>query len=130
MDEADFDDERQGATAQELYEQLLERRPQHEDLVFCHGDYCIPNVLLEQIGMRFQAGFVDVGRAGVADRWQDLALMTRSLESDDLNPQLNGLSERFLERYGIEPDPEGIAFSVCWTNSSETCVLHGTLEVK
>jgi aminoglycoside phosphotransferase len=66
----------------------------------------------------------------VADRWQDLALMTRSLESDDLNPQLNGLSERFLERYGIEPDPEGIAFSVCWTNSSETCVLHGTLEVK
>jgi aminoglycoside phosphotransferase len=110
VDEDDFDDERQGATARELYEQLLERRPQYEDLVFCHGDYCIPNVLLEQIGTRFQAGFVDVGRAGVADRWQDLALMTRSLESDDLNPQLNGLSERFLERYGIEPDPERIAF--------------------
>jgi kanamycin kinase/aminoglycoside 3'-phosphotransferase-2 len=53
VDEDDFDDERQGAAARELYEQLLKRQPQHEDLVFCHGDYCIPNVMLEQIGTRF-----------------------------------------------------------------------------
>ncbi len=110
VDEDDFDDERQGTTARALYDQLLALRPDHEDLVFCHGDYCLPNVLLERIGLSFRAGFIDVGRAGVADRWQDLALMTRSLESEDLNPRLNSLSERFLERYGVEPDPAKIEF--------------------
>jgi kanamycin kinase len=97
----DLDQERLGRTAEHLLEELLERRPTHEDLVFCHGDYCVPNVILDGSSI----GFVDVGRAGIADRWQDLALMTRSLESD-MNPQFNGLSERFLERYGVTPDLE------------------------
>lgn len=110
VDEDDFDDERQGQSAQAVFERLLELRPLREDLVFCHGDYCVPNVMLERDDTGFRAGFVDVGRAGVADRWQDLALMTRSLESVDLNPQFNGYSTRFLGHYGIEPNPEKIEF--------------------
>jgi kanamycin kinase len=101
-----LDEERLGRTAESLLQELLERKPSTEDLVFCHGDFCLPNIILD--GPR--VGFVDVGRAGIADRWQDLALMTRSLESD-MNPQFNGFSRRFLERYGVtEPDPEKLAF--------------------
>ena len=50
-------------------------------------------------------GVIDVGRLGVADRWSDLALTTRSLEGD-LNPQYGaGAADRFLNRYGVPHDP-------------------------
>ena len=44
VDEADFDDERRGRSAAEMFEELLSRRLAEEDLVFTHGDYCLPNV--------------------------------------------------------------------------------------
>ena len=101
VDETDFDDDHLGKTAKALFKELLEKHPQSEDLVFTHGDYCLPNVLIDNLEF---AGFIDLGRAGIADRYQDLALMTRSLESD-MNPQFNGWSSYFLEQYGIlEPD--------------------------
>ena len=105
IDLNDLDEERIGYTAEKLLEELLKRKPSLEDPVFCHGDYCAPNAILDGSSI----GFVDVGRAGIADRWQDLALMTRSLESD-MNPQFTGLSGRFLERYGMKPNPEKLAF--------------------
>jgi aminoglycoside phosphotransferase len=50
-------------------------------------------------------GLLDAGRLGVADRWTDLALMTRSFV-DDRNPRYGeGAADRFLTRYGISPDP-------------------------
>jgi kanamycin kinase/aminoglycoside 3'-phosphotransferase-2 len=106
IDLDDLDEERLGRSAESLLEELLGRNSSSEYLVFCHGDYCVPNVILDGSSV----GFVDVGRAGIADRWQDLSLMTRSLESD-MNPQFNGFSRRFLERYGVsEPDLEKITF--------------------
>lgn len=102
VDLADFDERWQGKSAEELLEVLLQTRPTDEDLVVCHGDYCLPNVLLKEGKL---SGFVDLGRLGVADRYQDLALMTRSLTSDH-NPQFGeGWDQVFLEAYGIrEPD--------------------------
>jgi aminoglycoside phosphotransferase len=80
-------------------EALLEHAPKTENLVLCHGDPCLPNVLLD-VDLEI-SGWIDLGRAGVMDRHWDLALIVGSLEMD-LNPQFNGWSERFLEAYGLE----------------------------
>ena len=76
VDEGDFDPERQGRRAVDLFEELLATRPHQEYMVYTHGDYCLPNVLIDdgQIG-----GFIDLGRAGVGDRYRDLALAARSI---------------------------------------------------
>ena len=82
----------------------LERlRPRSEDLVVCHGDYCLPNVLISDGQV---TGFVDLGEFGVADRWWDLATATWSLEWN-LGLGWDGL---FLDTYGIEGDWERVAF--------------------
>lgn len=95
VDESDFDDERRGKTAEELFELLIMTRPATEDVVFTHGDYCFPNIIIEHGRI---SGFIDWSRSGVADRYQDLALAMRSMDfntSDDW-------SSIFLEAYGIE----------------------------
>ena len=99
VDPEDFDTENLGQDVRKLYQTLLERRPDTEALVFCHGDYCLPNVVLLESGVL--SGFIDVGRAGGADRYQDLALVTRSLEGHH-NPSFHGLSGLFFEHYGLE----------------------------
>jgi len=76
VDETDFDEARDGWTARQVLAWLLEHRPASEDLVVCHGDACLPNIMAE--GRDF-TGIIDCGRLGVADRWQDLALACRSL---------------------------------------------------
>ena len=104
VDEVDFDDIRMGRTAAEVFGDLLRKRPTEEDLVFTHGDYCLPNVM---IGGEEVAGFVDWGRAGVADRYKDISLVVRSLK---LNTG-EDLSTRFFEAYGItDPDAEKVEY--------------------
>lgn len=79
--EDDFDDIRAGRTAAELFAELLRSVPSDEDLVLTHGDFCLPNIILDRSsdGRVHIAGFVDCGRAGIADRHQDLALAIRSI---------------------------------------------------
>ena len=101
-----FDDERLGRSPESLYQELLETRPTEEDLVFTHGDYCAPNVLVDPATLRL-TGFVDLGRAGVADRYQDLALAARSIAYNFGDEW----SLRFFNEYGIdEPDESKVAF--------------------
>lgn len=68
-----------------------------EDLVVCHGDYCLPNVLF--VDGR-ASGYLDLGELGVADRWWDLAVATWSL-TWNLG---EGFEDLFLAEYGTEPD--------------------------
>ena len=71
--------------------------PAQEDLVFVHGDFCLPNVLLAPLdGALHVTGLVDCGRAGVGDRHQDLALAIRSL-TYNLGP---ASVSPFLSAYG------------------------------
>lgn len=106
VDADDFDDERQGRTAQSAFDQLLKTRPKSEDLVFTHGDYCLPNIFIDPQTWAI-TGFIDWGRAGIADRYQDLALAARSLT---YNFGSTGVEQLFQE-YGLETiDHDKIAY--------------------
>lgn len=104
VDEEDFDDERLGQTAQDVFADLIALRPADEDLVVTHGDACLPNFMVD--GDRF-SGFIDCGRLGVADRCQDLALSCWSIR--------HNLGEEwvapFLALYGKpDADPAKLAY--------------------
>ena len=64
VDEADFDEERLGSTAQELLTELEAWRPVDESRALTHGDPCLPNVLFDKGQF---VGFIDCDRVGVAD---------------------------------------------------------------
>ncbi len=74
--------------------------PPIDRFVVCHGDATVPNTLLDHVG-RF-AAHVDVGDLGVADRWSDIAVTTRSV-TRRYGP---GLEPLVLAAYGVAPDPE------------------------
>jgi len=95
IDEDDFDEERQGKTAREILNLLQNTRPPENDLVFNHGDYCLPNILLQENRI---SGFVDLSRAGIADRYNDLAIASRSIRYN-LGEVYENL---FFEYYGIK----------------------------
>lgn len=80
VDTEDFEPDTLGengfADLDALYD-FLETHQPPEDLVFTHGDYCLPNIFTEN---GKTVGFIDLGKAGIADRWQDIALCVRSLQ--------------------------------------------------
>lgn len=51
-----------------LFDWLLKHRPE-EELALSHGDLCLPNIFADGQGL---TGFIDVGLAGVADKWVDI----------------------------------------------------------
>ncbi|KQX55310.1 MULTISPECIES: APH(3') family aminoglycoside O-phosphotransferase [unclassified Paenibacillus] len=105
VDVEDFDHKRSGRSSDSLFHELLITRPPNEDLVFTHGDYCLPNILLYEDGRL--SGYIDWGNAGIADRYQDLALAHRSL----IHNFGMTWAELFLHEYGLErPDREKIEF--------------------
>lgn len=75
VDMDDFEEGNDFSSPMELYRYLSFNKPP-EDLCFTHGDYCLPNIFLDHGSV---TGFIDVGRGGIADKWQDIALCVRSL---------------------------------------------------
>ena len=63
------------------------------DPALTHGDFCLPNLFTD--GERF-TGFIDIGNAGTADRWMDLALGWRSLKHNS--------DGHYGKCYPIDPD--------------------------
>jgi aminoglycoside 3'-phosphotransferase II len=98
VDGSDFDQERQGRHATELLAELKHAPPDEGDLVLTHGDACLPNAIFARGEF---VGFVDVGRAGVAGRYQDLALAVRSI-AYNLG---QGWVQPFFDAYGL-PSPD------------------------
>lgn len=106
-DEAAIRTER-GHSALELLTRLETTCPVEPtaDIVFTHGDYCLPNVLLDSTSFTATA-FLDWGRAGIADRYQDLAIGVRSVRHN-LGAEWG---VRFLEAYGLDQfDAERLAW--------------------
>lgn len=88
-----------------LLDWLESNRPTFEP-VLSHGDYCLPNIFLENGQIK---GFIDLGKTGIGDKWQDIALCYRSLKHnfdgtyggkvyEDFNPDM------LFEKLGVEPD--------------------------
>jgi aminoglycoside 3'-phosphotransferase-2 len=78
----------------DLVKRLQTLRPEGEDIVVTHGDACLPNLLLDDGSF---TGFVDCGSVGRADRYQDLALASRSIGSN-LGPEW---VDPFFAAYGL-----------------------------
>ncbi len=83
--------------------ELARLRPDAEDAVVCHGDYCLPNVVIAEGEI---TGFLDLGELCVADRWRDLAVATWSV-TWNLGP---GFEDLFLASYGVERDERAQTF--------------------
>ncbi|TNM67383.1 aminoglycoside 3'-phosphotransferase [Streptomyces sp. NP160] len=94
VDLEDLDDERRGWSARRLLAELDATLPAREDLVVCHGDPGLPNVLFSADGE--VTGLLDVGGLGVADRCRDLAIAHRSTR-DRLG---TAAAQELLERCG------------------------------
>ena len=94
-----------------LLEWLENNRPTFEP-VFSHGDYCLPNVFLESDRVK---GFIDLDRAGIGDKWNDIALCYRSLKHNFDGTYGGKVYEDFdpdvlFEELGLEPDWEKINY--------------------
>jgi aminoglycoside phosphotransferase len=95
--DAEFQTEHDGKTTWEVYKELATRRPDVEDLVFTHGDPCMPNMIFSGGEI---AGFIDLDGAGVADRYADIAIFFRSFRR---NARVRiDLGSVFLEAYGLD----------------------------
>ncbi len=73
-----------------------------EDLVVVQGDACAPNTIIGADGGF--VGHVDLGLLGVADRWADLAIASRSLDWN----YGSGWQDEFFAAYGVPRDEERI----------------------
>lgn len=91
---------------------LQDNKPD-EELVISHGDFCLPNILFKNGRM---TGLIDLGRAGVADKWCDIALCYRSTKdnySGKYDRQWDGYSDQYLfDILQIKPDWEKIQYYI------------------
>ena len=103
VDEDDFDGDREGWTAEQVWDAMQGLLPLAADPVVTHGDYSLDNLLIHDGEV---AGCIDAGRVGIADRYQDLAIAWNCLSEFGAS-----LQERFLVKYGIhEPDRRKLQF--------------------
>ncbi|MER8265568.1 aminoglycoside O-phosphotransferase APH(3'')-Ia [Streptomyces griseus] len=91
--------------------ELARRRDQEAaDTVVCHGDLCLPNIVLHPETLEV-SGFIDLGRLGAADRHADLALLLANARETWVDEERARFADAaFAERYGIAPDPERLRF--------------------
>lgn len=98
---------------EELLCWLYDNRPK-EDFVLSHGDLSLPNIFIDDDKF---SGFVDIGRMGISDRYQDIAICFRSLHhnfSGIYNGKTYGGYDEnmFFDALGIEPDYDKIKYYI------------------
>ena len=106
VDLVDLEPEHAGKSAEQLLDELHATRPDGEDLVVGHGDWCFPNVLFDERDGAWS--MVDLADLGVCCRWYDVGIGARSTT--------HNLGEAavpaFLDGYGLPPDHERLRFYV------------------
>lgn len=81
-------------SADEAYRLVKENRHRFKSDTLLHGDYCLPNIMLDD--WRF-SGFIDVDHGGVGDRHIDLFWGVWTLAFNLKTPRYGA---RFLDAYG------------------------------
>ena len=93
-----------------LFDYLVKHRPQ-EELVLSHGDLCLPNIFADENGL---TGFIDVGLAGVADKWVDIEKCLWSMWANTtgfFGGRARPFDRRMLfDALGIQPDEEKLRY--------------------
>ena len=86
---------------EEAHQVIREALPYFRADTLTHGDYCLPNVLLDNWHF---SGFIDVGTGGLGDRHMDLFWGIWSIR---FNLKNRRYCDRFLDAYGREAvEPE------------------------
>ena len=85
-----------------IYEFLVNNKFK-ENLCFSHGDISLPNIFAKEDEL---SGFIDVGDSGIADRYFDIAIMTRTL----IRNYGKEYVDIFYQSMGITPDKERIDY--------------------
>ena len=89
------------STAEGCWQLIQANRSQLKSDTLLHGDYCLPNILLDNWNF---TGFIDVGNGGVGDHHIDLFWGAWTLF---FNLKTNRYFDRFLDAYGrdaVEPE--------------------------
>jgi streptomycin 3"-kinase len=105
--------EQESRTGHDLLAELAAELPVRQeqeaaDQVVCHGDLCLPNILLDPETLAV-SGFVDLGRLGVADRHADLSLLLASAQ-DTWPDEAQHLQDQLQPLYGSPVDAERLRF--------------------
>ncbi len=92
-----------------LYEYLINNKVSEDNLCFSHGDLSLPNMFYKNGEI---TGFLDLGDAGIADMWYDIAILVKSLRRNYETIE----AERYLYKcLNIEPDYEKIEYYILLT---------------
>ena len=83
-------------SADYAYKLLCEMKSEFRRDVLLHGDYCLPNVMLDDWRL---SAFIDVGNGGVGDRHVDIFWGVWTLF---FNLKSEKYTDRFLDAYGRE----------------------------
>lgn len=102
VDESDFDDARIGMSAEQVWDAMMAALPPAFDRVVTHGDFSLDNLLVVEGEV---VGCIDLGRVGVADPWQDLAILWNSLQEFG-----DGAAQAMLDAYGVALDGARLDF--------------------
>lgn len=93
-DKSHFPDSFGYSSAEEAYAVFVAHKNDFRADTLIHGDYCLPNVLLENWRL---SGFIDLGCGGVGDRHIDIFWGTWTLW---FNLKTDEYKNRFLDAYG------------------------------
>lgn len=89
-------------SAEEAYSVLTDGKEALSGRVLLHGDYCLPNVILDNWQL---SAFIDLGNGGVGDRHIDLFWGTWTLW---FNLKTTKYCSRFLDAYGRDKVDESL----------------------
>lgn len=110
VDREDFLPEFKKYSPEEMLNCLKDNQPEQQQ-VFTHGDYTLPNLILDEE----KIGFIDLGLSGISDPYLDLAVAVKSIRMNvnlyQMNHILDELMKIFYVSYGLtKVDEKKIAY--------------------